>query len=161
MKSALENRIEKALEDLFAETDAFLVEVKISGGTKIEVYIDCMETNVTIDQCASTSRYLEEILETEQLVPEKYVLEVSSPGMTNPLRVPKQFQKSIGRLVKVLSYDGIKREGVLVNFDENGFSIEEHKKPSKKNKQAEIITHNYQFEAVKSVVKAFEFPKIK
>lgn len=159
MNIDLTERIEQALKELFADTDMFLVDIKQSAGTKIEIFIDCQESNVTIDQCAQTSRALEEVLETEQLVPEKYTLEVSSPGMANPLKVPQQYKKCIGRTVSVLSFDGIKREGILIEYNEAGFAIEEHKPVTKKNKKAEILRHNYLFEAVKSVVKSFEFPK--
>ncbi len=159
MSEVIDKRIKEALEEHFGNTDAFLVDIKQSGGTKIEVYIDCLNSNVTIEQCAVTSRFLENILETESLVPEKYVLEVSSPGMGNPFKVLLQYKKNIGKNVTVLGYDGIKREGLLIELTDNGFVLEEHKPKSKKNKQVEIKRHDYLFEDVKSVIKLFEFPK--
>jgi len=159
MNESIINRIDSALNERFKDTDMFLVDVKFPKPTTIEVYIDGMQ-NVTIDQCAKTSRYLEEILETESLVPEKYVLEVSSPGMDNAFKVNQQYQKNLGRNIEVLSFDGIKREGLLVQLNDNGFVIEHHKQV-KKSKTPEITQYQYTFDEVKQAKKVFTFPKIK
>lgn len=153
-------KIRAALDEFFVETDCFLVDIKWPSPSKIEVYIDCMAANVTIERCGQTSRHLEAMLEEQQLVPENYTLDVSSPGMFNAFKVPQQFQKSIGREVEVLATDGIKRVGRLASYADGVFTIEEEKAGKKKKGQVpEVVTHRYQLDEVKAVKKVFSFPK--
>lgn len=109
----LKDRIAEQLNEWFAGTDLFLVDIKVTPQDKVMVFVDG-RNNITIDQCVEISRKLEAFLETENLVREDYTLEVSSPGMDQPFKVPAQYEKSVGRPVEVLKKDGIKFEGVLV-----------------------------------------------
>lgn len=122
--------------------DLFLVDLKSSGGKKYEVFIDG-ENNVTIDECAEISRYLESMLDEEGSVPEDYNLEVSSPGMSNPLKVPQQYKKRIGRVLNIWLEES-KLEALLVESDENGITVKElvkeKSKSKNKSKKKEIKT---------------------
>jgi ribosome maturation factor RimP len=96
-----------------------LVELR-KGGTKgrplIEVRIDRRDgTNVTVDDCARVSRALEAKLDESGLVPERYELQVSSPG-DRPLRSPTEWRRFVGRWVSVLAPEhGGRFEGKLVD----------------------------------------------
>jgi ribosome maturation factor RimP len=59
---------------------------------------------VTIEDCAKASRYLEECLEQEEVLPENYVLEVSSPGVERPLVRPKDWERFVGEPVVVQTH---------------------------------------------------------
>lgn len=109
----LKERIAEQLNEWFAGTDLFLVDIKVTPQDKVMVFVDG-RNNITIDQCVEISRKLEAFLETDKLVREDYTLEVSSPGMGQPFKVPAQYEKSVGRPVEVLQKDGIKFEGILV-----------------------------------------------
>ncbi|HMW93574.1 MAG TPA: hypothetical protein PKY92_05610, partial [Chitinophagales bacterium] len=87
----LKEQIEQYLNNNIDNTTMFVVDVKVLPTNKIEVFLDRSDTNITIDECAKISRKLEEYLESNQLVGEKYTLEVSSPGMDQPFKVPQQF----------------------------------------------------------------------
>ena len=54
------------------------------------------EVGITVDDCARVSRALEEHLEGKEAVPERYVLEVSSPGVDRPLVRPRDWQRFAG-----------------------------------------------------------------
>lgn len=80
-----------------------LVDVELSGRGRhavLRVYIDGPE-GVTVDDCADVSRQLSGILDVEDPIPERYVLEVSSPGLDRPLAKREDFQRFVGEQVKV------------------------------------------------------------
>ena len=133
MNEQILEQIKDWLEPELKKRNLFLVDLKSSGGKKYEVFIDG-EQNVTIDECAEVSRYLEGILDEGALVPEDYNLQVSSPGMSNPLKVPQQYKKRIGRVLDIYLEEGEKLEALLLETDEDGITVREVIKPTKKSK---------------------------
>lgn len=100
MAAIIITKIKEWLQPKLEETSLFLVDIK-SSGNKIEIFIDGM-ANVTIDQCASISRYLDEYLDKETGLEHQFNLEVSSPGMLSPLKVRQQFVKRIGQELDIV-----------------------------------------------------------
>ncbi|MBF0358716.1 MAG: ribosome maturation factor RimP [Magnetococcales bacterium] len=96
----------------------------------LRVYIekDNPELALELDDCAAVSRYLSSLLDVEDVVPGVYRLEVSSPGLTRSLKKASDFERFIGSLVVIKSYqkvavlDGGKKRrefrGRLVGFKE-------------------------------------------
>ncbi|MBX2845799.1 MAG: ribosome maturation factor [Saprospiraceae bacterium] len=123
-------KIRDLLEQDFKDTEFFLVDVKQSG-TKYQVFIDSDE-KLSIDKCAKVSRFLENHLEAEQLVPEKYTLEVSSPGMSNPLKHIRQYQKRLGRELDLWTTENQHHRGILKEVTGNSIILEEPIKEKKK-----------------------------
>ena len=66
----------------------------------IRVFID-QEGGVTTEDCATVSRQLGAVLDVEDLIPQQYTLEVSSPGLDRPLRTARDFRRNTGRLVRL------------------------------------------------------------
>ena len=85
------------------------------------------EGGFTIEDCVAVSRALEKKLDEEDFIEEAYILEVSSPGLTRQLKKDRDFERCIGRLVKVNLYkaiDGGKSfVGVLSSFSDEAVSI--------------------------------------
>ena len=130
---ALKQQIAEWIQPELDRNDLFLVEIKSSaGGRKVDVYIDS-DTGVTINQCADISRFLQTHLDSSSLLPEDYTLDVSSPGMTNPLRVPRQYRRRIGKVLEVWKQDGSFLSGILREVTESGIVLEEE--PTKGNKK--------------------------
>lgn len=80
-----------------------LVHVEIAGTKRdavLRIYID-KDGGVTLDDCGAVSRKIEEVLDTEDLIPSRYVLEVSSPGIERQLYSLADFVKFTGLLAKV------------------------------------------------------------
>ncbi len=123
-------------------TNLFLVDVKVRVGNKIIVYADGINS-ITIDECAEISKHIESHLDREI---EDYELEVSSPGITQPLKVEKQYKKHLGKQLQVLMKDGIKRNGTLLNYDKDGFQMEEKTKLKGKS---EIVISRLLFNDIK------------
>ena len=106
-----------------------LVELR-QGGTRsrpvLEVRIDRRDGGrVTVDDCARASRAIEARLDAGDLVAERYVLQVSSPG-ERPLRTPAEWRRFVGRWANVLAPDfGGRLEGEILSVDdgEEGTSV--------------------------------------
>ena len=112
----LGKRIEDIVNQEIKNTDVFLVEVRTTPG-KISVFVDTTE-GVTIEECTQLSRSLSEHLEDDIL--ESHSLEVSSPGLDNPLKVHGQYIRNIGRDLAVTMSNGEKISGKLLSAsDEN------------------------------------------
>ncbi len=132
---SVEKQVETFLteEILSQEEDLFLVEVTHkgnSGNSKLLVLVDG-DQGLDIDRCASISRRLGAHLEELDIIPGKYTLEVSSPGVDQPLKLKRQYVKNMGRTLKVELNDGDTKEGVLTDVQENHFDLEEVKKKEK------------------------------
>src|SRR5882672_7152270 len=101
----LKEEITAAIEEKLKETASFLVEVKVAP-TKVFVFIDNVE-GLKLEECVEMSRFLQQRFEASEVF-EQHELEVSSPGMEEPLKVLKQYLKRIGQKVTVLKKDGMK-----------------------------------------------------
>lgn len=131
----IKSKIEEWLVPILAAKNFFLVDVKLSlGGKKVEVYVDS-DTGIQIDECAAISRQLEEHLDSSGLIPENYTLEVSSPGMSNPLRVPRQYKRRIGRTLEIVRTNGETFEAELLEANEDGIKLREKAAAKKKGKK--------------------------
>ena len=96
-------KITDLLDKKFTEedfSDCFLVDIKAHAHNKIDVFIDS-DSGVTFEKCQKISRYLERFIDENGWLGEKYVLEVSSPGISRPLKFKRQYAKNIGRKVEV------------------------------------------------------------
>ena len=55
------------------------------------------DSGITIGQCTELNRKIGEAIELQNVIPDSYVLEVSSPDLTKPLKLLRQYRKNIGR----------------------------------------------------------------
>jgi ribosome maturation factor RimP len=102
---------DKLQDVVVAELDALgfdLVDFRRAGTRSrpvLDVRIDRRdEGKVTIDDCVKASRAIEAKLDAdESLISERYVLEVSSPGVERPLRTSAEWRRFVGRRAKVLA----------------------------------------------------------
>jgi ribosome maturation factor RimP len=95
--------VSRIAESLLPEFGMEMVDVEFRferGRWTLRVFID-KEGGVSIDDCASVSRELGDLVEAENIIDHPYVLEVSSPGLDRPLRKEQDFIRSIGKLIKV------------------------------------------------------------
>ncbi|NNC94302.1 MAG: ribosome assembly cofactor RimP [Chitinophagales bacterium] len=154
----LEEKIVDWVSPKLIEEELYLVEVKCLPSNKIQLFIDG-DNNVTIDHCARVSRFLEKYLDEAEGVPSNYNLEVSSPGMTRPLRIPRQYQKRIGRELEVITKDGKSVYGRLVKVEKEFITIEKlsRSKGAKKTEAQGMIELEYN--DIKKAVVQFEFNK--
>ena len=97
--------------------------IELQGGfksnLKVIVYIDS-DDGISIDDCATVSEHVSDILDMEELVPCPYVLEISSPGLDRILFKEQQFKESVGLNIDVRlrrPFQGRKKlTGVLLEY---------------------------------------------
>lgn len=119
-----EKHIRELAEERLATFDGFIVELSVGAGNAIKVLIDA-DHSISISECMSVSRNIEHNLDREE---EDFSLEVSSAGLDQPFKHIRQYQKNIGRSVKVLDNEDQTHEGELIEVKDNEFTIRSRKK---------------------------------
>ncbi len=135
---AIEQKINSLL---VAHPGHFLVEIRIKPTNNIKVFIDADE-GVNLSNLIEYNRKLYRQIEESGLYPDgNFSLEVSSPGLDEPLKMNRQYKKNIDRYVEVMLQDGTKKEGKLIETTEDGIVIEweEGKGKKKQIKQESIL----------------------
>ncbi|WP_246269372.1 ribosome maturation factor RimP [Chitinophaga oryzae] len=118
--------------------DDFLVEIRIKPTNNIKLFIDG-DKGIPVDKLVSFNRKLYALLETSELFPDNdFSLEVSSPGLDEPLKLHRQYLKNIGRKVEVTLLDGAVKEGTLLTVTDDSITIEETIGKKKETKQTEL-----------------------
>lgn len=128
----IKEKIEELVNAHLKDENLFLVDVVVAGGRnarKVTVLIDG-DKGLGIDDCAKLSRALSEELEQMDLIEGKYLLDVSSPGLDEPLKLFRQYKKNIGRNVKIMTNEGAELKGKLKGLTDEGVLLA--KTPSKK-----------------------------
>ena len=115
--------VEKILAPLLQD-DIFLVSIKIKPINNIKIYLDA-DSGLGIEKCIKINRALYKIMEEMGMYPDgDFSLEVSSPGVDEPLKLLRQYKKNISRNVEVITNDDIKQEGKLVSITDDAITIE-------------------------------------
>lgn len=125
------DRVRELVEEVVGGSAVFLVDVEVRGnrGSQVvQIFVDSDE-NLGVDELARISREVEFLLDMEDLIPGKYSLNVSSPGLDKPLSMPRQYKKNVGRELRVhyRKPDGsgnTEVEGKLVEAEEDYINIE-------------------------------------
>ncbi len=132
----LSDKIHGLVEKVLDGTDKFLVDITVQPGNKIFIYIDG-DNGVTIQDCQSLSRSIESSFDREK---EDFDLTVSSAGLDHPLKLVRQYRKNIGQDLHVVTFDGIKVEGLLVKVTEHDIELEHQiTKPKKEIQKPNTI----------------------
>ena len=141
---ALEQKIKTLIEH---EPDIFLVEIRIKPTNNIKVFLDS-DNGMSLDKLIQYNRKLYRDLEENSFFPGgDFSLEVSSPGLEEPLKLRRQYLKNVGRFVEVTHPDGAKTEGKLLQVNETEIMVEEEKG---KGKKKELVQHIIPFENIKT-----------
>jgi ribosome maturation factor RimP len=141
---AIEQRVVALIDN---DPENFLVEVKIRPGNNVKVFVDA-DHGMSIDKLAYYNRSLYRQLEESGLFPNNdFSLEISSPGLDEPLKLRRQYLKNIGRYVEVILKNGIKKEGKLIGAADNEIFLEEETGTKKKK---EIHSHSFSYNDIKT-----------
>jgi len=95
----------RIVEPILQESALELVDVEFRPSGKrwlLRIYID-KEDGATIGDCEQVSRELDRLLDVEDIIDHPYVLEVSSPGLTKPLRKKADFERGKGKTCRILT----------------------------------------------------------
>ena len=89
--------IETFLDGLISHSEnIFKVGVKINAGNNVVILLDA-DDGITIEKCTQVNKALYKYIEETELFPGgNFSLEVSSPGVDEPLKLHRQYKKNIG-----------------------------------------------------------------
>ena len=134
----IQRQVEELAETLVVSEGMELVDLEYRRqGPRwvLRLFID-KEDGVTIDDCANISKELGDLLDVKDIIPQAYVLEVSSPGLNRPLRKKEDFSRFAGRKVQIRLFTpmegrkkivgnlvGIENETVIVAAPEGRYSV--------------------------------------
>ncbi len=152
--ASIDEMISAWLETKFKEEEfkeLFLVEINFTAeNNKLEVFLDS-DGRLDIGKCARINRYLQNHLDEEGTLGEKYTLDVSSPGVGKPLKLFRQYKKNLNRKLEVWLNEGKPVTGILQQVEDDKILIVQEKG---KGKKKEFINHELSFAQIKrSVVK--------
>lgn len=137
--------VEKLIGSLLKD-DIFLVSIKIKPTNNFKIYLDA-DSGLGIDKCIKINRALYKIMEEMGMYPEgDFSLEVSSPGLDEPLKLVRQYKKNVGREVEIITHDEAKKEGKLTEVTEEKITIEY---TEGKGKKAVLKTQEINFTDIK------------
>jgi len=124
------SNIKELLEPILYEKNFELFDLEFKGlGSRgiLRVFID-KEQGVTVNDCAQISRELGMLLDVHEVIPGSYTLEISSPGLTRPLRKPSDYLKFKGKKVKIKTLEDIDDrkvfKGKLIDFVDETVSLQ-------------------------------------
>ena len=116
-------QVEKLLQPLLTD-DIFLIEIKVKPTNNIKIFLDA-DSGLGIEKCIKINRALYRQMEEMGIYPDgDFSLEVSSPGIGEPLKKHRQYIKNIGRDVEVVSTEEVKTTGKLVAATEENIPVE-------------------------------------
>ena len=142
-KEKIQNLVEEVLSD-----DQFLVEITVGAANQISVSVDS-DAGISIGECVQISRHIEASLDRES---EDFSLEVSSPGLSSPFKVLRQYLKNIGREVEVVTIAGEKQKGILRSAHVTGFELEVVAKEKVDGSKVEVPKSlTFDFDKIKTV----------
>jgi len=130
-KADLTTRIRGIAQKVADDRQVELVHVEIAGTKRdsvVRIYIDKPE-GVTLDDCSLFSRDVEGVLDLDDIIPSRYVLEVSSPGIERELYSLEDFRRFEGRLAKVKTKSEIEGQktfvGPITKIDGETITVED------------------------------------
>jgi ribosome maturation factor RimP len=110
-KEAIAARVEELIQPLLVAQGVELVELQYNrprrGRATLRLFLD-REGGITLEELARLSRVVGELLDVHDPIPGAYNLEVSSPGLTRELKGPADYQRYVGRLVRLTTRAPIK-----------------------------------------------------
>ncbi|MEY4702971.1 MAG: hypothetical protein RIR96_868 [Bacteroidota bacterium] len=113
----------KTLLEPLLDADMFLVDIRIKPTNNFKIFLDA-ESGLGIEKCIKINRALYKQMEEAGWYPEgDFSLEVSSPGLDEPLKLFRQYQKNVGRNVEVILLDGSKKEGLMSHVTEEQITL--------------------------------------
>jgi len=123
----------------------FVLNVKVIeklNPPRITVIVDG-EEGITIDDCAKLSRALSDSIDQAGLLND-YTMEVTTPGIDQPLRLLRQYKKHTGRNLKIELKDREMVRGKLVDLQGDVIVLEEEAKTQGKRSEKNIRSINFE-----------------
>ncbi len=103
LTSPLTRKVREALAKTLESQGVELVDLiwrREAPGMVLKFLVDKLG-GITVDECTHLNQMISRFLDAEGLIQERYVLEVCSPGLDRPLKTKRDFDRELGRLIRV------------------------------------------------------------
>jgi ribosome maturation factor RimP len=148
-KEKIQYLVDQALSEAM-----FIVDITVKTGNSIEVLVDS-DNGISIDDCIHISRHIEQNLDRDV---EDFSLEVSSPGLSEPFKILRQYQKNVGKKVEMITRTGEKEEGILKSVNETGIELDVTAKEKINGAKIPVTKSKaYSYEQIKTVKLVISF----
>jgi ribosome maturation factor RimP len=137
------NRLRQMADEVALREGCYLYDLELTGGQAgrtLRVTIDKdVQGGASIEDCSNVSKGLNLLLDVEDIIPGgAYSLEVSTPGLERVLKEPRHFERAIGKLISVKTFQPLLQfneslpelgkakqvQGALLAFDEKGLKVD-------------------------------------
>lgn len=138
IQKQIEQQLEELAEMLVSSEGMDLVDMEYRREGRrwvLRLFVD-KQGGVTVDDCAYISRQLGDYLDVKDIIPQAYVLEVSSPGLNRRIKKKEDFARYAGHRIQlrllspldgrkkiVGSLAGVEQEAVIVTAEENRWTV--------------------------------------
>lgn len=148
-------QIEKFITEILADDPScFLVSFSVKPTNNFKIFIDG-DDGLPIATCVRFNRKLYKLIEESGMFPEgEFSLEVSSPGVDEPLKLQRQYTKNIGRDVEITFHDNSVKEGKLLSVTEADIIIEHTEGKGKKAVTQQLVIP---FDNIKTTIVQIKF----
>ena len=132
------SQIQKAVQGILNNHRVEIVELvfqRQSGEPRLRFLVDKPEGGITLGECTQLNREIGELLDRQNLIDQRYVLEVSSPGLDRPLKTEEDFRRVKGKSLRLVAKMPLKDApeesipvdlvGILVGVKETTIILEE------------------------------------
>ena len=123
-------RVKELIANYLEDHEIELVEMtyrRERSGMVLRLLVDTPE-GITIRECEGLNNFLSEALDKENVIDERYTLEVASPGLDRPMKTDRDFERAMSKVLEVSTYEPIdgkkQREGKLIGMDKENIVIE-------------------------------------
>ena len=103
MTSPIIREVCALIEPILDEIEIELVDIEYlfeQGRWILRIYVD-KSGGITLDHCTRVSREIDDLIEVKDIFHQEYVLEISSPGLNRRLKKEKDFQRAVGKDMKI------------------------------------------------------------
>ena len=128
----IKQKLEELIQPLAEAQGTELVDLEFHrsrrGRSVLRLFLD-REGGITLEEIARVSRLVGGLLDVYDLIPESYHLEVSSPGLTRELKSLRDYQRYIGRLVRITTHSALEGKqvfrGILQGLEDDTVCLKE------------------------------------
>jgi ribosome maturation factor RimP len=124
------DRVREILEIYLKEHGIELIDIifrREGAGLVLRVVADTAD-GITVSECTGINKFLSEVLDREDVIQDRYTLEVSSPGLDRPIKTDRDFERSMGKELEFTTFEAIDgrktHEGVLIGMDKDNVVLE-------------------------------------
>ena len=124
------DKVREITENYLKERSIEIVDIiyrREQPGMVLRILADKPE-GITIAECEEINNFLSEAIDKEDVIQDRYTLEVSSPGLDRPIKTDRDFERAMGRILEITTYERIDdrktHDGTLIGMDKENIVIE-------------------------------------